>query len=434
MSGQRVLRAIWRMKWLAVAILVVFLVVSAGVTLLLPKVYQATATIRVIPSSETTDEFSQLQTSQGLARTYAELLKSPNVYQEAVRQENLPVNAQELLNSTTVSYVDGTELIQVRVEASDPRQASRRADTLAQTFIKQQGTRGQETLVLADPAPVPSQPVRPSLPLNMALALLLGTFTALGGILLLEFLGDRINSEEELEELVGAPILGSLPRIKVSTKNEKKENYQFDEAARVIRVNLNFALGNSSGSGLILVTSTLPEEGKTTVSASLAESYALADHECLVVDADLRKPRIHSYFTVRNLRGFSNLLLEGTKSLQEAITRLKELPGLAILTSGPLPPNAGDLLSRERTKEVIHFLREQFDTVILDSPPALSLADASILGALADGVVLVVDSDKQPRRRDLSRSVEQMRSGKARILGVVLNRTQDKKTAYYSYE
>lgn len=433
MSGQRVLKAIWRMKWLAVTILLVFLVVSAAVTVLLPQVYQATATIRVIPSSETTDEFSQLQTSQALARTYAELLKSPNVYQEAARQENLSVSPQELLNSTTVSYIDGTELIQVQVEGSDPRQASSLADTLAQTFIKQQGIRGQETLTLADPAPVPSQPVRPSLPLNMALALLLGTFVALGGVLLLEFLSDRINSEEELEELVGAPILGSLPRIKPSTKGEKKK-YQFDEAVRVLRVNLNFALGNSSGSGLILVTSTLPEEGKTTVSARLAESYALTGHECLVVDADLRNPRIHSHFTVRNLRGFSNLLLEGSKSLHESLSRLEELPKLAILTSGPLPPNAGDLLSLERTKEVVHDLREQFNTVILDSPPALALADASILGALSDGVVLVVDSSKQLHRRDLVHSVEQIRAGRARILGVVLNKTQDKNSTYYSYE
>ena len=116
MSGIGFLRAVWRMKWLAAAILLVFLGVTAGVTTLLPQVYQATATIRVIPSGQAADSFSQLQANQALARTYAELLKSPNVYAEAVESENLPVSSEALAKSTTVSYVEGTELVQVLVE------------------------------------------------------------------------------------------------------------------------------------------------------------------------------------------------------------------------------------------------------------------------------------------------------------------------------
>lgn len=434
MSGQRALEIIWRRKWLALAVLLAFLFISAGVTLLLPKVYQATAIVRVIPSDQAADTYSQLQTSQALAQTYAELLKSPNVYQEAVREENLSVTPQELLGSTTVSYVDGTELVQVQVEAQSPALASSLANAVARTFIDQQSQQGQETLVLADPAPEPTQPVRPSLPLNMALALLLGTAVALGGVLLLDFFSDRIASQEELEKLVGAPVLGTLPRIPTKSKDGKDKRAPFDEAMRILRVNLNFALGSSSGSGVVLFTSSLPGEGKTTVSSSLAESYAHAGYECLIVDADLRKPQIHTHFAVRNLQGFSNLLLEGSRSLRDLITRLKEFPTLAILTSGPLPPNPGDLLSRERTKEVLRAFRKECSTTILDSPPALGLADANVLGSLSDGIVLVVDSGNQLRRRDLVRSVEQIRAGKTRILGVVLNRAPDNNITYYGYE
>ena len=436
MSGVGVLRAIWRMKWLAVAILLVFLGVTAGVTALLPQVYQATATIRVIPSGQSADSFSQLQANQALARTYAELLKSPNVYAEAVESENLPVSSEALAKSTTVSYVEGTELVQVLVEARDPREASDRANTIAETFVGGRGEDGGgERLVVADAAPVPSDPVSPSWPLNMALGLLLGTAAALGGVLLLDFFGDRISSPREVEEIAGAPILGTLPILKLSKKKDKEAGRDlaaYEEAVRTLRVSLNFALGDSSGKGVVLITSALPGEGKTTVSSYLAESYARAQRRCLLVDADLRRPRIHTHFSLRNLRGLSNLLLEGPGKLPDTVSTVPDVPGLAVLTSGPIPPNPADLLSLGETKVLFRFMREQFDTIVLDSPPSQGLADTSILSTLADGLVLVVNV-RDARRRALSRTVEQLRGSKARILGVVLNNAPEKELASYYY-
>ncbi len=438
MSGVGILRTIWRMKWLAVVILLVFLGVSAGVTIILPKVYQATATVRVTPSEQTADSFSQLQANQALARTYSELLKSPNVYAEAVEEGDLPIDSKELMSSTTVSYVEGTELVQVQVKAREPSQASSWANTVAQTFVEgREENGGEERLVVADPAPVPTAPVSPSWPLNMALALLLGAAAAVGGVLLLNFFSDRV-SPEEIEELVEAPVLGTLPTLDLDRKKGKgkaRSLSAYEEAMRLVRVNVNFALGSSSGNGVLLITSALPGEGKTAVSSFLAESYARAERECLVVDADLRRPRLHSVFGLRNLRGFSNLLLEGPEALSDSVSQAKDVPRLAVLTSGQLPPNPADLLSLGRTGDLVRSLRERFDTTILDSPPAQALADASILGSLADGVVLVVNA-REARRRSLSRAVEQLRSGNARILGVVLNRAPEEDSAsyYYSYE
>jgi polysaccharide biosynthesis transport protein len=423
------------MKWLVIVIILAFLGVSAGVTAILPKVYQATATIRVVlPPQQTTDTFAQVQTSQTLARTYAELFKSPNGFRAAVDRGGLPLGPGELAGATSVSYVEETDLIQVQVENTEPRQASSQANLLAKTFIEENPPQAGEKLVLADPAPPPGPPVRPSMLLNLALGLLLGTVMGVGAALLLGFFGDYVSSPEEIEELVGAPVVASLPRIQTGSKGLRK-SAAFDEAIGTLRVNTNFTLGNRTGKGVILIASTLSREGKTTVASSLATSYAQAGHTCLLVDADLRRPQVHKRFQVSNVRGFSDVLFEHDQpeaALNESISTPKDAPNLAILTSGMMPPNPVDLLSSDSTQDVIRHLQKRFNTVIIDSPASFATIDASVLGSMVDGILLIVGVENT-RRRDLLRVVDQLRS-RGRILGVALNYVQaNEKMHHYSY-
>lgn len=435
MSGQEVLQTIWRMKWLIIVTIVVCLGVSAGVTIILPKIYQATATIRVVlPPKQTTDTFSQVQTSQTLARTYTELFKSPNGFRAAVDRGRLSMSPAELAGSTTVSYVEETDLIQVQVENADPRRARALANLLANTFIKENAPEAGEKLILADPAPPPGAPVRPSMLLNLTLGLLLGTVMGVGGAILLGFFGDYVSSPEEVEKLVGAPIVGFLPRVPTGNKGLRK-SAAFEEAIGALRVNLNFTLGDRTGKGVILVASTLSGEGKTMVASSLATSYAQAGHKCLIVDADLRRPQIHKYFSVSNVRGFSDVLFEHEQpeaTLNESLSTLEDVRNLAILTSGMIPPNPVDLLSSDSTPKLIRYLKERFNTVIIDSPATLATIDSSVLGSMVDGILLIVDA-RSIRRRHLLRVVDRLRS-RGRILGVTLNFSQKKEAVhYYSY-
>jgi len=420
------------MKWLIIVTIAIFVGVSAGVTIIIPKIYQATATVRIVlPPKQATDTFSQVQTSQTLARTYAELFKSPNGFRAAVDRGRLSMSPGELAGATTVSYVEETDLIQVQVESTNPRQASSLANLLANTFIEENPPEAGEKLILADPAPPPGAPVKPSMLLNLVLGLLLGTAMGVGGAILLSFFRDYVSSPEEVEALVGAPILGFLPRVHTGNKGLRK-SAAFEEAVRALRVNLNFALGDRTGKGVILVTSTLSREGKTTVAELLATSYAQFGHKCLIVDGDLRRPQVHKHFPVSNVRGLSDVLVEHEQPeavLNESLSTLEDASNLAILTSGMAPPNPVDLLSSGSTPELIRSLKERFNTVIIDSPAALATIDASVLGSMVDGILLIVDA-QSTRRRNLLRVVDQLRST-GRILGVTLNFVQEKEAVHY---
>jgi capsular exopolysaccharide synthesis family protein len=401
----------------------VFLVVSMGITLLLPESYQATAIVRIVPPEQSVqDPYSQTETSQALARTYAELFKSPNVFEAAVDRGRSSVSPDALTRATTISYVEGTDLISVQVESQDPHQARSLANLLANTFIEEKDPSVGQRLALADPASSPLRPVSPSMPLNLALALLLGTGVAVGGVFLLRYFGIYPPSTpEEVEQLVGAPILASLPYVRTTAKGFHK-SAAFEEAISTLRVNLDFDLDNPQSRKVVLISSVLPGEGKTLLSTSLAASYARAGYECLIIDAVLRKPQVHDHLSVSNLRGLSHILLEDSQPLHKFASACKpaDIPNLTVLTGGEITSNPVDLLSSARARNLICDLRERFDTAILDSPPAFPLVDASILGSQVDGIILVVDAIKN-RRRDLLRAVDQLRRGKGRILGVVLN-------------
>jgi capsular polysaccharide biosynthesis protein len=197
------------MKWLAIFTLLFFLLISAGITLLLPQMYDTTATLRVeVPDLGRGDPASQQKAGQDLARTYTELLKSPNLYRDTVDRQELSVGPAQLRAVTTVSNVDGTELIQIKVENPDPGQASSLANAVAQNIVDEYQNTDRERLVLADPAPVPLYPTGPSLRFNMILALLLGTVTSLVLVLLVDHFGSRRHTS--LEKRAGATINGRV--------------------------------------------------------------------------------------------------------------------------------------------------------------------------------------------------------------------------------
>ncbi|WP_074691612.1 CpsD/CapB family tyrosine-protein kinase [Alicyclobacillus hesperidum] len=203
------------------------------------------------------------------------------------------------------------------------------------------------------------------------------------------------------------------------------------ESYRTLRTNIQFA-SVAEDTKVVLVTSTAPGEGKTSTSTNLAVVAAAANKKVLLIDADMRKPQVHQRFQVSNLIGLSTLLIK-ERSLQDCIVS-SGAENLYLLTSGPIPPNPAEMLASRAFAELVDVLRSQFDMIVIDSPPVLSVSDTLALSHIADGVLFVVDSQKT-HRLHAKRAVQALMQVEARILGVVLNRVKHNKkdSYYYSY-
>jgi capsular exopolysaccharide synthesis family protein len=200
------------------------------------------------------------------------------------------------------------------------------------------------------------------------------------------------------------------------------------EAYRTLRTNIRFA-GLDSPCRTIVITSASPGEGKTTTVANFGVAAAQADARVCIVDSDMRRPALHRIFGLPNVRGLTTALLEegGTFSGVSQATRIRNL---SVVTSGPLPPNPAELVGSHRMRECLETAAKDFDLVLLDSPPVVSVSDALALAAQCDGVILVVHSGKMPHGI-VRRTAEHIEAVKGRILGVVLNSVDMKRDGYY---
>ncbi len=316
--------------------------------------------------------------------------------------------------------------------------------TLRSTFatLVQLSTTGGSAnqLSIADPATVPPEPVSPRVLVNVVLGALLGAVLGIGFAYARQRLDDTVRSPEELEHATNTPVLGTIVRMPGDAKRPLMYRlatllYPRSPAAegfRHLRTGIEFA-SNDTGLKLLLVTSAMPGDGKTTCAANLAVAFAQAGHSVCLVDADLRKPALHEVFGLPNLTGLSDLL-RGDESTFEAATHPTEVTGLRILTSGLVPPNPAELVASPRMRAVLTSITGEVDLVILDSPPLQAVTDAAILASLAGGTILVAAAGKT-RRALIVRARDTLARVGANVLGTALNGIdeRDGKDAAFGY-
>lgn len=202
------------------------------------------------------------------------------------------------------------------------------------------------------------------------------------------------------------------------------------EAYRALRTNIQFSSIDEELK-VIMVTSAGPGEGKSTTLINLAVAYAQSDKNVLVIDADLRKPTMHHTLQVSNRWGLTNLLTNQL-TIREVLQDTS-IPNLSIISSGPIPPNPSEILASKKMVSILDELKQQYDIILIDAPPAIAVTDSQIIATRSDGVILVVDSDKVKRDAAL-KAKQNLENVRARILGVVLNNVDRKnKDAYYYY-
>jgi polysaccharide biosynthesis transport protein len=303
---------------------------------------------------------------------------------------------------------------------------------------------------IVDGARPPTFPVEPNIPRNLMFAAVLGLATGVGLAFLLEGLDNTVRTTEQAQLISGVPSLGMIPlgsksaregpnpkRLVIATSKEAVElvtqvrpQSQMAESYRALRTSL--LLSNlGAPPKVIMVTSALPQEGKTTTSINTAVVLAQKGVRVLLIDADLRRPSIHKTLGMGPHSGLSNVLT-GSTTLEQAITRTAVLPNLYVVPAGTPPPNPAELLASANLKEVLDRLREQYDHIVIDTPPSLSVTDAVVLSPRADAVVLVIRSG-QTTKQALRRSRDILMQVNAKVVGVLLNAVDLSSPDYYYY-
>lgn len=290
---------------------------------------------------------------------------------------------------------------------------------------------------LVDPAEPNRVPVSPKTSRNLVLALGIGAALGLGLALLLEVLDNRIRGKEDLEATAkGLPVIGMIPvssewrdastPIVVSIDAPESRTA---ESYRSLRASIQF-IGIDQPLHTVQVTSPASSEGKTTTLVNLAIALARAGKQVVVVDCDLRRPRVHQFFDLPAEPGLTSVLL-GDLPLLATLKQVEGVDGLRVLTSGSTPPNPSELLSGQRALEIFDTLRSSCDIVLVDSPPVLPVSDGVVIASRVDATVIVVD-DRRTRRRELVGALELLHQVDAHLIGTVLNRIVTTKTSYRS--
>ncbi len=301
-----------------------------------------------------------------------------------------------------------------------------------------------EIIQVLEDAEVPGAPVSPQVPLNLAIGLLIGVFFGGAVMVFIDALDNTVKSHEHIAQYTDRPVLGTLPKVKTSTLKGVQvygesaldtltataRRSSFSEGIKTLRTNLMF-MAPDDPPEVLLMTSPGPGEGKTLTSLNMAIALAQSGEKTVVIDSDMRRPRIHKAMGISNDVGLAQLITDDA-NLDDVIQSppFDEAPD--VIPCGPVPPNPSELLHTDRFRETVEMLRERYDRVVFDSPPLAAVSDALILSHSADAVLLILRFG-QTRQELLDRSVEQLEAIGAPLAGTVLNDVDDSSGYGYAY-
>jgi capsular exopolysaccharide synthesis family protein len=317
-----------------------------------------------------------------------------------------------------------TEPQQVRLETLEDRLVSLRS-TYA-TFVARSAGPPSDQLRVVDPAEPATGPASPRTTLNIVLGAIVGLLVVVALAFLLETIDDRVKSAEDVERVTDLATIGTIMRM--PGERGRKEMYRLAtllyprspaaEAFRMLRTNLEFASLDQKFRS-ILVTSSVPHEGKTIIASNIAVAYAQSGRRVILIDADLRRPGVQNVFGIENGLGLTDLARSDDIHLEDVLHET-EVPTLRVLTAGTIPANPAELLGSQRMKNVLESIEEQVDLVVIDTAPVGAVTDAAVLAAEADATVFVIRGDKTSERV-VRRAREALANVNAHVVGAVLN-------------
>jgi capsular exopolysaccharide synthesis family protein len=441
-------------RWYIIAIC---FIIAAGSSYAVTKfylkpVYEAQTTLFLGKESEKVSlSFADIQVNSQLVTDYRELLKS-NLVAENIQQK-LGVDVKKFKSCVNVQTVKDSRIFRISYQDTDPKLAADVVNELA-IVIKQMATDviQVKNVKVIDTAKQPEFPVSPNKKKNVGIAGFLGLALGAALIYLLEMLDYTFKKPEEVEKQLGLNVIGVVPKFeggkrgKAEKKDQKKLEQDYlknlitkndpkapaSEAFRELRTNLHY-ISVDKELKTIVVTSPSLGDGKTVTAVNMAVTLAKSGEKVLIVDADLRKPKVHYYFGIKNAEGLTNMLTEDKESKKLKTSSIDGVPNLSILPSGPIPPNPAEILSSNRMRQMLENLKSEYDVIIIDTPPVGQVTDAAILAGITDGAVLVVAS-AQTRIDMAKRAKKALNSVNSNIVGTVLTKLDMGRASYYNYK
>ncbi|MBZ9689208.1 polysaccharide biosynthesis tyrosine autokinase [Clostridium estertheticum] len=399
----------------------------------LKPVYQAKCT--VIVGKDSTDKITEGEVLmyQNLIKTYVQIGKSRAVAENAVVRLNLGTLSKEFMLNVEITPKEGTQIIDIAYKGKTPEIASEVANALSQAFVEEsQKLLPSGSVKIMDKAITPESPIAPNKTLNISLGFMLGLIGSLGLVFLTEYLNNTIKNEDDVERYLQLPLIGLIPRQNkmVNLIVEKDPKSPVTEAFKTMRTNLLFSMENRDVKTL-MVCSSVPKEGKTSVSTNIAFAIAQTGKRILLIDCDLRKPCLHRHFNVTNNEaGLVDIVLQGGE-VEEILISIGDK--FDLLTAGKANYNPSELLSSQKMKHFIKDMEKVYDYVVLDTPPIIAFTDALTLATEKIGVILVISSEES--KIEICKKSKQLLSDiNATIIGAVLNKVDKRSFRGYGYE
>lgn len=419
-------------------------ILAGGAASLLVKPTYTSQT-RLFVALQNSNSVSELQQgnvfTQARVESYVETVSTPAVLQPVVDSLGLEVTAESLSEKVTASSDPSTVLISISAADDSPVQAAAIAQAVSASLIEvvdelerpSTGDTSPVKLSIVTPATAPAAPSSPNVRLNLLIGLLGGLAVGTGLAALRAAVDTRVRGEADLRRLTDAAVLGGITFEPDATKKplltQAATQSPRAESFRQLRTNLQFA-HVSHQSKTVLVTSSLPGEGKSTTAINLSIALAQAGQTVALVDADLRRPMVAEYLGLERSAGLTTALV-GKADVDDLMQPWGN-DELYVLASGQVPPNPSELLGSEKMKALILQLEKSFDAVVIDAPPLLPVTDAAVLAQRVGGVVLVIGVQKT-RSQELEKSLTALEMVQADLLGVVLNRLPSKGPDAYAY-
>lgn len=435
----RVTRRRWK---LILACTLLAVAAAAVVTMRATPQFASTSRLFIsTPSNASTDVYQGGVFSQQRVASYADLITGEGLAQRVIDKRDLSQSAAALSEQITSEVAPEKVILEVTVTDPVPARAQLLARALATEFTvfigELEASPGKSTspikATVVDDADLPTDPVAPQPVRNLGLAAIMGLLLGLGLAILRETLDTTVKSAQDVSHTIGTALLGTVQYDARAAKQplvtELDTHAPRVEAFRVLRTNLQF-VDVDRESKVVVVTSALPSEGKSTTAINLAITLAQTGQRVLLIEGDLRRAKLPTYLHLEPTVGLTTVLI-GKVALEDAIQPWGE-HGLDVMTSGTTPPNPSELLQSHAMEMVLAKARADYDIVLLDAPPLLPVTDAALLAAQADGAILVIRQGKT-KKDQLAEAYQRLESVDARVLGSVLNMTPERGADSYSY-